>query len=142
MDKITADDIKILGNMSKIKDIRKYIIKNYNLLDYNDILKDYLNYRGLTDIRRKTKNISEDMLKKIRADSEDILYKIEEMNKREGFNRGFKMGLDEGNKEGYERGLAEGLKRGVEKAMTTFIRNNMRCEDLLKIDEYVELVRN
>ncbi len=103
----------------------------------------YLHFRGLYEVERKPriKKIDTDLINRIK-ENEDMIMRRDELNKREGFERGFKSGYDEGMKEGLKKGLDDGYKNGVSKAMLTFIKNNLRIEDLLKVEEYTELVRN
>ena len=144
MDKITTEHLEILANIGKKKDIQAFIVKNYfKMLDLNIIIKEYLLFRGLYDVERKPriKKIDTDLINRIK-ENEDMIMRRDELNKREGFERGFKSGYEEGMKEGLKKGLDEGYKNGVSKAMITFIKNNLRNEDLLKVEEYTELVRN
>ena len=144
MDKITKEHLEILANIGKKKDIQAFIVKNYfKMLDLNNIIKEYLHFRGLYEVERKPriKKIDTDLINRIK-ENEDMIMRRDELNKREGFERGFKSGYDEGMKEGLKKGLDEGYKNGVSKAMLTFIKNNLRIEDLLKVEEYTELVRN
>ena len=143
MDKITKEHLEILANIGKKKDIQAFIVKNYfKMLDLNNIIKEYLHFRGLYEVERKPriKKIDTDLINRIK-ENEDMIMRRDELNKREGFERGFKSGYEEGMKEGLKNGLDEGYKNGVSKAMLTFIKNNLRIEDLLKVEEYVELVR-
>jgi hypothetical protein len=127
--KIKKEDLEILSKMNKIKDIRKYIVKNYySDLDLNEIIFNYLKFRGINEMKRTPKKIDSDLLKKIKEDN--TICKIEELNKYNYYN------------EGYIKGMDDGLKKGVEKAMCMFIKNNIQFDDLLKVDEYVELIRN
>ncbi len=144
MDKITKEHLEILVNIGKKKDIQAFIVKNYfKMLDLNNIIKEYLHFRGLYEVERKPriKKIDTDLINRIK-ENEDMIMRRDELNKREGFERGFKSGYEEGMKEGLKKGLDEGYKNGVSKAMLTFIKNNLRSEDLLKVDEYIEVVRN
>ena len=144
MDKITKEHLEILVNIGKKKDIQAFIVKNYfKMLDLNNIIKEYLHFRGLYEVERKPriKKIDTDLINRIK-ENEDMIMRRDELNKREGFERGFKSGYEEGMKEGLKKGLDEGYKNGVSKAMLTFIKNNLRIEDLLKVEEYTELVRN
>jgi flagellar biosynthesis/type III secretory pathway protein FliH len=144
MDKITKEHLEILANIGKKKDIQAFIVKNYfKMLDLNNIIKEYLHFRGLYEVERKPriKKIDTDLINRIK-ENEDMIMRRDELNKREGFERGFKSGYDEGMKEGLKKGLDDGYKNGVSKAMLTFIKNNLRIEDLLKVEEYTELVRN
>ena len=144
MDKITKEHLEILANIGKKKDIQAFIVKNYfKMLDLNNIIKEYLHFRGLYEVERKPriKKIDTDLINRIK-ENEDMIMRRDELNKREGFERGFKSGYEEGMKEGLKNGLDEGYKNGVSKAMLTFIKNNLRIEELLKVEEYVELVRN
>ena len=143
MDKITKEHLEILANIGKKKDIQAFIVKNYfKMLDLNNIIKEYLHFRGLYEVERKPriKKIDTDLINRIK-ENEDMIMRRDELNKREGFERGFKSGYEEGMKEGLKNGLDEGYKNGVSKAMLTFIKNNLRIEELLKVEEYVELVR-
>ena len=143
MDKITKEHLEILANIGKKKDIQAFIVKNYfKMLDLNNIIKEYLHFRGLYEVERKPriKKIDTDLINRIK-ENEEMIMRRDELNKREGFERGFKSGYEEGMKEGLKNGLDEGYKNGVSKAMLTFIKNNLRIEDLLKVEEYVELVR-
>jgi len=144
MEKITKEHLEILANIGKKKDIQAFIVKNYfKMLDLNIIIKEYLHFRGLYEVERKPRNkkIDTDLINRIK-ENEDMIMRRDELNKREGFERGFKSGYEEGMKEGLKKGLDEGYKNGVSKAMITFIKNNLRNEDLLKVEEYTELVRN
>jgi flagellar biosynthesis/type III secretory pathway protein FliH len=144
MEKITKEHLEILANIGKKKDIQSFIVKNYfKMLDLNTIIKEYLHFRGLYEVERKPriKKIDTDLINRIK-ENEDMIMRRDELNKREGFERGFKSGYDEGIKEALKKGLDEGYKNGVSKAMLTFIKNNLRNEDLLKVEEYTELVRN
>jgi flagellar biosynthesis/type III secretory pathway protein FliH len=144
MEKITKEHLEILANIGKKKDIQSFIVKNYfKMLDLNTIIKEYLHFRGLYEVERKPriKKIDTDLINRIK-ENEDMIMRRDELNKREGFERGFNSGYDEGIKEGLKKGLDEGYKNGVSKAMLTFIKNNLRNEDLLKVEEYTELVRN
>ena len=143
MDKITKEHLEILANIGKKKDIQAFIVKNYfKMLDLNNIIKEYLHFRGLYEVERKPriKKIDTDLINRIK-ENEEMIMRRDELNKREGFERGFKSGYEEGMKEGLKNGLDEGYKNGVSKAMLTFIKNNLRIEELLKVEEYVELVR-
>ena len=144
MDKITKEHLEILANIGKKKDIQAFIVKNYfKMLDLNNIIKEYLHFRGLYEVERKPriKKLDTDLINRIK-ENEDMIMRRDELNKREGFERGFKSGYEEGMKEGLKKGLDDGYKNGVSKAMLTFIKNNLRSEDLLKVDEYIEVVRN
>ena len=144
MDKITKEHLEILANIGKKKDIQAFIVKNYfKMLDLNNIIKEYLHFRGLYEVERKPriKKIDTDLINRIK-ENEEMIMRRDELNKRERFERGFKSGYEEGMKEGLKNGLDEGYKNGVSKAMLTFIKNNLRIEELLKVEEYVELVRN
>ena len=144
MDKITKEHLEILANIGKKKDIQAFIVKNYfKMLDLNNIIKEYLHFRGLYEVERKPriKKLDTDLINRIK-ENEDMIMRRDELNKREGFERGFKSGYEEGMKEGLKKGLDDGYKNGVSKAMLTFIKNNLRSEDLLKVEEYIEVVRN
>ena len=144
MDKITKEHLEILANIGKKKDIQAFIVKNYfKMLDLKNIIKEYLHFRGLDEVERKPriKKLDTDLINRIK-ENEDMIMRRDELNKREGFERGFKSGYDEGMKEGLKKGLDDGYKNGVSKAMLTFIKNNLRSEDLLKVEEYIEVVRN
>ncbi len=96
MDKITKEHLEILANIGKKKDIQAFIVKNYfKMLDLNNIIKEYLHFRGLYEVERKPriKKIDTDLINRIK-ENEDMIMRRDELNKREGFERGFKSGYE------------------------------------------------
>lgn len=116
MEKLTAEHRIILGGMSKKKDIRAFIYNNYYNDDAVALLSSYYKYRGLDTINRKP----------IIPNDNNVPISKNDNQYRVGFNNGY----------------AEGLKKGVEKAMMIFLYNQLRCEDFLKTDEYVKLIKD